>query len=64
MNRGGNTELLGDINVAALGATSDIPRAADQGLKDAVAGFAMIFVDRHKRRISHPGCSVSVDQLD
>jgi hypothetical protein len=62
MDRGGNTELLGDINVAALGTTSDIARAANQGFKDMVAGLAMVFVDWHKEESSHAGRSVRVDQ--
>ncbi len=52
MDGGGNTELLGDIDVAALGATSDITGAANQGFKGMVAGLAMVFVDRHKEESS------------
>ena len=62
MGGGGNTELLGDINVAALRATSHIARAANQGLKDMVAGLAMVFVDWHKEESSHAGRSVRLDQ--
>jgi len=62
MNGGGNTELLGDINVAAPGTTSDITRAANQGFEDMVAGLAMVFVDRHKEESSHAGRSVRVGQ--
>jgi hypothetical protein len=62
MNGGGNTELLGDINVTAPGTTSDITRAANQGFKDMVAGLAMVFVDRHKEEISHASGSVRIDQ--
>jgi len=62
MDGGGNAELLGDIDVAALGATSYIARAANQGFKDMVAGLAMVFVDWHKEESSHAGRSVRVDQ--
>jgi len=62
MDGGGNTELLGDINVAAPGTTSDITRATNQGFKDMVAGLAMVFVDRHKEEISHASGSVRIDQ--
>ncbi len=55
MDGGGNTELLGDIDVAALGTTSDIARAANQGFENMVAGLAMVFVDRHKEKSSHAG---------
>ena len=55
MGGGGNTELLGDIDVAALGTTSDIARAANQGFENMVAGLAMVFVDRHKEKSSHAG---------
>jgi len=57
MGGGGNTELLGDIDVAAPGATSDIARAANQGFENMVAGLAMVFVDRHKEKSSHAGRS-------
>jgi hypothetical protein len=57
MGGGGNTELLGDIAVAAPGATSDIARATNQGFEDMVAGLAMVFVDRHKKESSHAGRS-------
>ncbi len=55
MDGGGNTELLGDIDVAALGTTSDIARAANQGFENMVAGLAMVFVDRHKEKSSRAG---------
>ncbi len=48
MDGGGNTELLGDIDVAAPRALSDITRVPNQGFKDMVAGLAMVFVNRHK----------------
>ncbi len=57
MDGGGNTELLGDIDVAAPGATSGIARAANQSFEDMVAGLAMVFVDRHKEKSSHAGRS-------
>jgi len=57
MGGGGNTELLGDIDVAASGATSDITRSANQGFKDMVAGLAMVFIDRHKEKSSYAGRS-------
>ena len=63
MDGGGNTKLLDDINVAALGATSDIAQAANQGFKDVVARLTMVFVDRHKAERPHAGQSVRVDQL-
>jgi hypothetical protein len=62
MDGGGNTELLGDIDVAALGATSDITQTANQGFKDMVAGRAMVFVNRHNEESSQAGRSVRVDQ--
>ena len=55
MGGGGNTELLGDIDVAAPGATSNIARASNQGFEEMVAGLAMVFVDRHKEKSSHAG---------
>ena len=60
MGGGGNTELLGDIDVAAPGAPSDIARATNQGFEDLVAGLAMVFVDRHKEESSPAGRSVRV----
>jgi len=62
MDRGGNTELLGDIDVAAPGAPSDITRVPNQGFKDMVAGLAMVFVNRHKEESSHAGRLGRVDQ--
>ncbi len=62
MDGGGNTELLGDINVTAPRATSDITRAANQGFKAMVAGLAMVFVDRHMEESSHASGSVWMDQ--
>jgi hypothetical protein len=62
MDGGGNTELLGDIDVAAPGATSDIARAANQGFEDMVAGLAMVFVDRHKEESSHAGRSRGINR--
>ncbi len=55
MDGGGNTELLGDIDVAAPRALSDITRVPNQGFKDMVAGLAMVFVNRHKEESSHAG---------
>jgi len=62
MDGGRNTELLGDIDVAAPGATSDIARAANQGFEDMVARFAMVFVDRHKEESSHAGRSRGINR--
>jgi len=62
MDGGGDTKLLGNINVAAPGTTSGITRGANQGFKDMVAGLGMVFVDRHKEEISHASGSVRIDQ--
>ena len=62
MGGGGNTELFGDIDVAALGATSDIAQAANQGFEEMVARLTMIFVDRHNER-KLPRGSFGVESL-
>jgi hypothetical protein len=61
MDGGGNTELLGHINVATPGTMRDITRAANQGFKDMVAGLTTVFIDRHKEESSHVGRSGRVD---
>lgn len=58
MGGGGNTELFGNVEVAALGTTSDVARAANQGFEDMVAGTTMVFVDRHNEESPHAGRSV------
>jgi len=47
LSGGWNAEQLGNIDVAALRATSDITRAPNQGLETMIAGLAVVFVDRH-----------------
>ena len=63
VDRGGNTKLLGDVNVAAPRATSDITRAANQGFEDVIARLAMIFVYWHNSISPHAGRAGRVGQL-
>jgi hypothetical protein len=63
VGRGGNTKLLGNVNVAAPRATRDITRAAKQGFEDVIARLAMIFVDWHNAKSPHAGRAVRVGQL-
>src|SRR5262245_52103674 len=60
LGRGGDAELLGDLEAATPRTARHIAGAADQGLEGVIAGVAVILVNRHIPRDSWPGMDLMV----